>query len=70
MSELDPQALADELVKRLKAHGVPEGTWLVEIAEVRRALQDADRLLRRLEDAITEQAGSAAADPAPPLPEP
>lgn len=44
--------LAEEIIELLEARGVPSGTWLVDVEQVRRALQDADAVLRRLHDAI------------------
>lgn len=44
--------LAAEIVQALEERGVPDGAWLVDIGRVRCALQDADSVLRRLEDAI------------------
>lgn len=41
---------------RLRAEGVPEGTWLIQIDHALEGLRVADRLLRDLRDAIMEQA--------------
>jgi hypothetical protein len=58
-----PVSESDELLERLlaaiDARGIPEGAWLIDIARVRRALQDADALLRRLEDAVIRGASSS-----------
>jgi hypothetical protein len=53
-------ALAEEVLRLLEERGVPAGTWLVDLAQARGALRQADTLLRRLEEAIVR---SAAADP-------
>jgi hypothetical protein len=54
--------LADEIVRALEERGVPSGAWLVDIARVRRALSEADSLLRRLEEAVIRGAGSSLLD--------
>jgi hypothetical protein len=54
--------LADEIVRALEERGVPAGAWLVDIARVRRALAEADGLLRRLEDAVIRGATSSPLD--------
>lgn len=54
--------LAEEIVLALEERGLPPGAWLVDIARVRRALSDADGLLRRLEDAVIRAAGSSPLD--------
>lgn len=46
------EELADEILRRLEERGLPQGAWLADIARVRRALQDADALLRRFQEAI------------------
>jgi hypothetical protein len=53
----DAEALAERVLELLEQRGVPSGAWLVDIAQVRRSLRDADNLLRRLEDAIIRSAG-------------
>ena len=53
---MEPQIIADRVLQLLEERGVPSGTWLVDIAQTRRALRDADALLRRLEDAIVRTA--------------
>ena len=53
-------ALAEEVLRLLEQRGVPAGTWLVDLAQARGALRQADALLRRLEEAIVR---SAAGDP-------
>jgi hypothetical protein len=53
----DAETLAERVLELLEQRGVPSGTWLVDIAQVRRSLRDADNLLRRLEDAIIRSAG-------------
>jgi hypothetical protein len=55
---------AEELLRALEERGVPEGIWLVDIAQVRRALRDADALLRRLEQALTDARAQAHPDEA------
>jgi hypothetical protein len=54
--------LADEIVRALEERGLPPGAWLVDIARVRRALSEADGLLRRLEDAVIRAADSSLLD--------
>ena len=44
--------LVESIMDGLEARGVPSGAWLLEIARVRRALHEADTLLRRLEEAV------------------
>jgi hypothetical protein len=56
------EALAEEIVRRLEERGLPTGAWLADIVRVRRALQEADTLLRRLQEAIISQAESFPAD--------
>lgn len=46
------EPLVAALLERLRAEGAPQGVWLVEIEQARRALQTVDSLLRRLGDAI------------------
>jgi hypothetical protein len=50
--------LVDSLIAALEVRGVPQGAWLVDISRVRQSLQEADGLLRRLEDAIIRDASS------------
>jgi hypothetical protein len=50
--------LLESLIAALEVRGVPQGTWLVDISRARQALQEADGLLRRLEDAIIRDASS------------
>jgi len=47
--------LIDALTARLRVDGVPEGVWLLDIAQARQALQNTDDLLLRLSDAIVER---------------
>jgi hypothetical protein len=54
--------LAEEIVRALEERGLPPGAWLVDIARVRRALTEADGLLRRLEDAVIRAADSSPLD--------
>jgi hypothetical protein len=54
------EGLAQEIMRLLEERGVPSGAWLVDIAQARTALREADALLRRLEDAIVR---AAAAEP-------
>ena len=56
---LGREGLAEEIMRRLEERGVPSGAWLVDIAQARTALREADALLRRLEDAIVRAAASA-----------
>jgi hypothetical protein len=51
--------LVDSLIAALEVRGVPQGAWLVDISRVRHSLQEADGLLRRLEDAIIRDASSS-----------
>jgi hypothetical protein len=51
--------LAEEILRLLEERGVPSGAWLVDIAQARTALREADALLRRLEEAIVRGASSA-----------
>ena len=38
------QGLAEEILRLLEERGVPSGAWLVDIAQVRNALREADSL--------------------------
>lgn len=49
------EELLEALVDRLRAEGVPAGSWLVEIAQARQSLALADSLLRRLAESIVAQ---------------
>jgi hypothetical protein len=49
------EQLLEALLEGLRGHGVPQGAWLVEIAQARQALAQADSLLRRLAEAIVSQ---------------
>lgn len=53
------ESVAEEVLRLLEERGVPSGAWLVDIAQVRSSLREADALLRRLEEAIIRSAGSA-----------
>ena len=53
------EGLAEEIMRLLEERGVPSGAWLVDIAQARSALREADALLRRLEEAIVRAAASA-----------
>ena len=53
-----PEGLAEEILRLLEQRGVPSGAWLIDIAQVRSALRDADALLRRLEEAIVRSASA------------
>jgi hypothetical protein len=55
----DRSELVEEVVQALEERGLPPGAWLVDVARVRRSLQEADALLRRLEDAIIRSAETA-----------
>jgi hypothetical protein len=55
MNATERAELVDELLRRIEERGVPQGTWLIEIGQVRAALQEADSLLRRIEDALIRQ---------------
>ncbi len=59
VDEREREELVDALLDRLRSEGAPAGAWLVDIAEVRRALQEADALLRRLQDAIMRGASES-----------
>ena len=50
--------LAEEIIQGLEERGLPPGAWLMDVARVRQSLQEADNLLRRLEDAIIRSAES------------
>jgi hypothetical protein len=52
------EELVESLLNALEVRGVPQGAWLVDINRIRSALQEADSLLRRLEDAIIRAASS------------
>jgi hypothetical protein len=52
------ESVAEEVLRLLEERGVPSGAWLVDIAQVRNSLREADALLRRLEEAIVRSAGS------------
>jgi hypothetical protein len=56
------EQLVAELLRELRAMGVPEGSWLVELAGARQSLRDVGALLRRLEDAIVFQYEGGASD--------
>ena len=56
---LGREGLAEEVLRLLEERGVPSGAWLVDIAQARTALREADTLLRRLEEAIVRAAASA-----------
>jgi hypothetical protein len=62
-ADSDRARLAAEIIEALEERGVPSGAWLVDIARVRHDLQAADRLLRRLEDAIIRSASSSPLEP-------
>jgi hypothetical protein len=62
-TQTDRERLAEEILATLEERGVPSGAWLVDIARTRHALQSADTLLRRLEDAIIRSASSSPLDP-------
>jgi hypothetical protein len=59
MPASEREQLVDGLIAALEVRGVPQGAWLVDISRVRHALQEADGLLRRLEDAIIRDASSS-----------
>jgi hypothetical protein len=48
----DAAEVVEQLVRELETKGIPEGAWLLDIGRARQSLQEADTLLRRLEDAI------------------
>jgi hypothetical protein len=57
----EPQLVdLDELLDRLASRGVPQGSWLADIASARASLRQADGLLLRMQDAIVR--GFAASD--------
>lgn len=53
---VEPQSVAEQVLRLLEERGVPSGAWLFDIGQTRQALRDADTLLRRLEDAIIRSA--------------
>jgi hypothetical protein len=53
---------AEELLRALEERGVPSGAWLVDISRARHALQEADSILRRLEEAIIRAARTSPLD--------
>jgi hypothetical protein len=55
-------SLAAEIVDALEQRGIPPGAWLVDIARIRHALQEADDMLRRMENAIIRDASSSPLD--------
>jgi hypothetical protein len=59
----DSSRLAAQILRLLEERGVPSGAWLVDIAEVRASLREADALLRRLEQAIEAAARRDVLDP-------
>lgn len=59
----DRERLAAEILDALEERGVPSGAWLIDIARVRQDLQAADKLLRRLEDAIIRSANPSPLEP-------
>lgn len=60
--ERQESALAAEIVDALEQRGIPSGAWLVDIARIRHALQEADDMLRRMENAIIRDASSSPLD--------
>jgi hypothetical protein len=56
ISDAEREAIAAEILDGLEERGVPPGAWLVDLARVRDALQSADALLRRMEEAIIRAA--------------
>lgn len=56
------EVLATQILQVLEERGLPPGAWLVDIGRARHALQDADSLLRRLEEAIIRSASSSPLD--------
>jgi hypothetical protein len=56
------EGLAEEIMRLLEERGVPSGAWLVDIAQVRSSLREADTLLRRLEEAIVRSAVASPLD--------
>ena len=56
------ESLAAEILQTLEERGLPGGAWLIDIGRARHALQEADSLLRRLEDAIVRSASSSPLD--------
>lgn len=48
--------LVDDLLRRMEERGVPQGAWLVDItharASLRRAYEETDALLERLQEAV------------------
>ena len=62
VAQADPEALVEEILKGLDERGLPAGAWLADLLRVRQALQEADSLLRRLQEAIIRSADSTPAD--------
>jgi hypothetical protein len=62
-ADTDREQLVSEILDALEERGVPSGAWLVDIARVRQDLQAADKLLRRLEDAIIRSANPSPLEP-------
>jgi hypothetical protein len=63
MAPAEPlSAAAEEVLRALEERGVPSGAWLVDISRARHALQEADSILRRLEDAIIRAARTSPLD--------
>lgn len=60
----DSGALVEEILEGLDDRGLPAGAWLTDVLRVRHALQEADALLRRLQEAIIRSAGSTPGDEA------
>jgi hypothetical protein len=58
-ADTEREQLVEEILTALEERGVPSGAWLVDIARVRQDLQAADKLLRRLEEAIIRSANSS-----------
>jgi hypothetical protein len=58
----EESALVAEIVDALEQRGIPAGAWLVDIARIRYALQEADDMLRRMENAIIRDANSSPLD--------
>ena len=56
LAAVERTALVEEIIAGLEARGVPEGTWLVDIARVRTALHAADDLLARMQDSVLRAA--------------
>ncbi len=58
MTSQEREALVREIIERLEERGVPQGTWLIEIARAHEAARDITNLLARLQDAVIRESPS------------